>query len=96
MAIRTILGASSTDLSTLQGSAAHDQFNVESSNLYIQGLKGDDTISGNSAVEQLIIDSGADDDWLIFNAEILASSFNLGIGNDQVEIRDFSGTIPGG
>ena len=40
---------------------------------------GNDTVSGNSAVEQLIIDSGANDDWLIFDAEILASSLILAL-----------------
>ena len=96
MAIKTILGASNTDITTVQGSRLDDIFIIEESNLYISGLEGGDTISGTSGVEQLNIDSGDEDDRLIFNAEVLNSTFSLGLGNDGAEIQDFSGTINGG
>ena len=97
MAIKTILGASSTDLATLQGSTAHDQFNVENSNLYIQGLDGDDTIIGSSAVEELIIDSGADDDTLSINLVGERSTVMGGSGADSFNIAGVSkGLVQGG
>ena len=96
MAIKTIFGASSTDLTTLQGSEIPDLFIVESDKLYINGLEGSDTISGISSIDQLSIESGSDDDKLTFAAEVVNSYFNAGAGDDQVEIQDFLGTIIGG
>ena len=96
VAIKTVVGASSTILTTLQGSEAPDELNIERSYLYINSLGGDDTISGVTAVEKLNLDSGADNDRIIFNAEILNSELNLGVGNDEIIIQDFTGTIRGG
>ena len=96
MANNTISGAVGTDLITIKGSRVSDLLIVNGDGIYIDGLEGDDTISSSSGVEQLIIEGGADDDKLIFDAEILGSLLNLGIGNDNVKIEDFSGTINGG
>ena len=96
MPFDTIVGVSRNDLKTLQGSKTSDLLIIEESSLYIKTLEGDDTISGTSGVKDLIIYSGKDNDQVIFNAEILDSSFDLGAGNDKVEIMDFSGTIRGG
>ena len=93
MAINTISGAIGTELITIKGSEVSDLLIVSGDRVYIDGLAGDDTISSSSGVEQLVIDGGADDDKLIFEAEILESLLNLGIGNDQVIIQDFSGDV---
>ena len=90
MPFDTIVGVSRNDLKTLQGSKTSDLLIIEESSLYIKTLEGDDTISGTSGVKDLIIYSGKDNDQVIFNAEILDSSFGLGAGNDKVEIMDFS------
>ena len=96
MPVETLLGASSSDITTLKGSELSDQFNVEDNNIYIQGLEGNDTVSSVSAVDNLIIDTGADNDTINFSSETLASTLSAGRGNDTINIVDFSGTIYGG
>ena len=97
MAITTIPGASSADLTTLQGTSLADTFPaLNANNLYVDGLEGNDTITGATAIESVTIDAGADNDTLTFTAEVLKSKVTLGGGNDKINLEDFSGSIYGG
>ena len=96
MPVSTTLGATSTDMTTLLGSALDDLFSTETSKLFIKGLEGNDRVQVDSAVEQLEIELDEDNDRIVFNAEVLSSTLRLGLGNDEVVLGDFSGSIYGG
>ena len=96
MGITTIPGASSEDLTTLQGSIYTDIIAIDKDKLHIYGLEGNDTITSTTGSETVIVDSGLGNDSVTFSAEFLSTSITLGEGSDIVNLEDFSGTIYGG
>ena len=96
MPITSTSGNSGKDLNTLRGSEIADILIIDNSNLYIDTLEGNDTVEGVSAVEDIIVNSGNDNDNISFRAELLNSTVSMGDGNDVINIRDFSGYINGG
>ena len=96
MVLQTISGASQNDMTTIIGTARADYINVESSSQYVESLDGYDTIYGESAIDNIIVDSGTEDDVITFQAEVLNSKLTLGSGNDWANIKDYSGSIYGG
>ena len=55
MVIKTIVGASGTDSTTLLGSESADSFTVVDNNVYVDSLQGNDNVIANSGVEKLTI-----------------------------------------
>ena len=96
MAITTIPGSTSTDLTTLQGTELADTFAVEDGKLYVDGLEGNDSVTASSAVDNLTIDTGSDNDRVTFSAEALNTTARLGGGNDSITLEDFTGSLYGG
>ena len=96
MSIITLLGASSSDQTTLQGTDGADLFTVESDNIFVEALKGNDTVSGTRTIKNISVDTGADNDSLNFMAGLSTSALVLGVGNDTVNIQSFSGSIHSG
>ena len=96
MAITTIPGASSTDLTTLKGTELIDTFTLDANNLYVDGLEGNDIVSSSTAIDSNTLEMGADNDVVTFSAEALTSKVNLGTGNDKLTLADFSGSVYGG
>ena len=64
MVIKTIVGASGTDSTTLLGSESADSFTVVDNNVYVDSLQGNDTVIANSGVEKLTIEADEDDDTI--------------------------------
>ena len=95
MAITTIPGSTSTDLTTLRTELA-DTFAVEDGKLYVDGLEGNDTVTASSAVDNLTVDTGSDNDRVTFSAEALNTTVKLGGGNDSINLEDFTGSLYGG
>ena len=96
MAITTIPGASSSDLTTLKGTELIDSFTLDSNDVYVDGLEGNDIVSSSTAVENATIETGADNDTVTLSAEALKSNVKLGTGNDKITVSDFTGSIYGG
>ena len=97
VAITTLSGATGSDLTTLVGTELADTFpSLEENNLFIDGKEGDDTVTAPTALENITVDSGSDNDTITFTAEVLTSKVTLGVGNDKINIEDFSGSIYGG
>ena len=95
MAITTISGASSSDQTTLLGSELADSFIVKTGNVYVDGLEGNDTVSATDAVDNVTVQAGADNDSVTFAGELLNSKLSLDLGNDSVQLEDFTGSIYG-
>ena len=51
MVIKTIVGASGTDSTTLMGSDSADLFSTITNNIYVSGLQGNDTVIATGAVK---------------------------------------------
>ena len=96
MNITTIPGNSNSDITTIQGSVYADMISIENNKLYVNSLEGRDTITSGTGTEDLVIDSGTNDDTVNFTAEVLTSTILLGSGEDSLVIKDFSGSIYGG
>ena len=96
MSITTILGSSKTDLKTLVGTDGDDSINIENNRLFIDTHAGYDTVSSSNTVDNLTINSGTDEDYINFRAEVLRSNIDLGQGNDISDVQNFSGSIYGG
>ena len=97
MAITTIPGATSSDLTTLKGTELADSFTLEGKSQFIEGLAGADTISAASGIEGITIDAGADNDNVTLSGEANTVLLDLKGGNDNVTLADsLNSTITGG
>jgi Ca2+-binding RTX toxin-like protein len=97
VAITTIPGATSSDLTTLKGTELADTFTIEGSNQFIEGLAGADIISAASGIEAFTVDAGADNDNVTLAGEASSVLLDLKGGNDLVTLADsLNSTIAGG
>ena len=80
MVIQTTAQTSKINLTTITGTDSADYIDIEGDNLYINSLDGFDTISGGSAVENILVESGNEDDTVTFQAEVLNSKSFLAAG----------------
>jgi Ca2+-binding RTX toxin-like protein len=95
VAITTIPGATSSDLTTLKGTELADTFALTDNDLYIEGLAGTDTVSSASSKSGLKVNVGSDNDTVTFSGEATSTEVLLQQGNDTLNIQDFSGTVYG-
>ena len=58
-------------LTTLIGTESADTLIAANDGTYVEGLGGNDTVSGVNRVAKLIVDTGSDNDTITFSAEIL-------------------------
>jgi Ca2+-binding RTX toxin-like protein len=97
VAITTVPGATSSDLTTLNGTELADTFAVEGKNQYIGGLAGADTITAATGVETITVDAGTGNDKLTFSGEANKVLANLDRGNDSLTLLDgLNSSINGG
>jgi Ca2+-binding RTX toxin-like protein len=88
VAITTIPGATSSDLTTLKGTALADTFAIEGKNQFIEGLEGADTVTAASGIESITIDTGADNDTVTLSGEANKVLIDLQGGNDALSLVD--------
>jgi Ca2+-binding RTX toxin-like protein len=97
VAITTIPGATSSDLTTLKGTELADTFTLEGKSQFIEGLAGADTVSAATGVESITIDAGADNDNVTLSGEANTVLVDLKGGNDTVSLADaLNSSINGG
>ena len=95
MAITTVPGATASDQTTLLGTELLDTVTVQSNDTYVDSLQGNDVVNTATAVENVTVNSGDDNDVVTFTAEVLKSEVRAGLGNDKVTTADFTGSIYG-
>ena len=88
VAITTLPGASSSDLTTLLGTELADTFALDATNLSVVGLEGSDTVSASDALDKVNIDSGGDNDRVTLSGDFANGSLLLGTGSDVASFQN--------
>jgi Ca2+-binding RTX toxin-like protein len=96
VAITTISGAGSSDLTTLQGTELADTFALTANSLFIEAKEGADTVTAANAVDAITAEAGDGNDSLTFSGALTNANIDLGVGNDITSFQDFAGTLTGG
>jgi hypothetical protein len=96
VAITTLPGASSSDLTTLLGTELADTFALDANDLYVEGLEGSDTVTASDAIDKVTIATGDDNDRVTLSGDFVNGSLLLGTGSDvtsfqNVETSDIKG-----
>ena len=88
VAITTLPGASSTDLTTLLGTDLADTFALDANKLSVDGLDGSDTVTASDAIDKTTINTGIDNDRVTLSGDFANGTILLGTGSDVASFHD--------
>ena len=88
VAITTLPGASSSDLTTLLGTELADTFALDANNLSVDGLDGSDTVTASDAIDKVTLSTGIGNDRVTLSGDFSNGSLLLGTGSDVASLQN--------